>query len=467
MSLRSELDEEQHMCRGIEPSVSREVTVTTRVSTLATLLILIWVSRPDVARSQVLTLRDAVATAERSSPTAVTARERVAEAEAKSRQAGALFYPVVRITSSYSQSDNPVNVFMYALNQGQFELTPDLNNPEAADNWLVSGQAAIRLFSGGRDLANRSAARAAARGLGNLRSLAVNELTMQVTRSYLQVLTAAEFLRSAQATVAAYRESEKVMTSRVEAGTALKTELLNIQVQLARAEERLLQAQNSQALAKEGLRLVMGLEELPASDFESLESLSIPEPTNLEASDRPEVLAQTAFADAAQAQLRAAKGGYLPAVSAFASIDRYQGWTYDGDKSSWSAGLTLEWTLFDGFYTPGAVSEKRANLKAAEEAVRQSRLQTSVELRSAGFSVREATQRVNVMDRAVTLARESANLTRQRFAQGLALSSHVIDAEDSLVQAEFGLAQARADRLLAIATLRRALALPITGDPQS
>lgn len=457
----------QYVCRLSSPSVYREVSLTTRISTLVLLLILIWIGGPDVARSQTLTLLDAVATAERSSPTAVAARERVAEAEAMARQANALFYPVVRITSSYSQSDNPVNVFMYALNQGQFQLTPDLNDPAAADNWVVSGQAAIRLFSGGRDLATRSAAKAALNGHRNLRLLAVNELTMQVTRSYLQVLTSAEYLRSAQTSVAAYSESEKVMASRVDAGTALKTELLNIQVQLARSEERLLQAQNGYALAKEGLRLVMGLEELPASDFESLESLSIPEPTSLQAGDRPEVLAPTAFAEAAHAQLRAAKSGYLPAVNAFASIDRYQGWEYDGDKSSWSAGLSLEWTLFDGFYTQAAVSEKRATLKAAQEAVRQSRLQTSVELRSADFSVREATQRVAVMDRAVRLARESSDLTRQRFAQGLALSSHVIDAEDSLVQAEFGLAQARADRLLAIATLRRALALPITGDPQS
>jgi len=211
----------------------------------------------------------------------------------------------------------------------------------------------------------------------------------------------------------------------------------------------------------------MGLEELPFTEFESLGDLSIPEPDATQTGDRPEVLAQVAFADAARAQLRAAKGGYLPAVSAFASIDRYQGWEYDGDKSSWAAGLSLEWTIFDGFFTPGAVSEKRANLKAAEEAARHTRLQTSVELKSAAFNVNEATQRVAVMDRAVALARESSELTRQRFAQGLALSSHVIDAEDALVQAEFGLAQARSDRLLAIAALRRAMALPITGDSQS
>lgn len=418
------------------------------------------------ALAQTLTLKEAVALAEKNSPVAIAAQQRVAEAAAKTRQAEAMFYPMLRLTSSYSQSNNPVNVFMYALNQGQFELTPDLNDPAAADNWRVSGQAGIRLFSGGRDWANRRAAKAAERGIMKVKDITLDELTMQVARSYLLLLTAAEYVRSAESSVKSYESSEEVLSNRVAAGTALKTELLNIQVQKARAEERLLQARNGRSLGKEGLRLVMGLEDLPFTDFETLNQLVIPEPSTQEPGERPEVLAQTAFADAARAQLRSAKSGYLPSLNAFASIDRFQGWEYDGDKSSWAAGLSLEWSLFDGFLTAGAIGEKRAHLKAAEEAARLVHLQTSVELTSASFSVQEATERVGVMVRAVALAEESAGLTRQRFAQGLALSAHVIDAEDALIQAELGLAQAKADRLLATATLRRALALPITGDSQ-
>lgn len=441
--------------------------VKQRLRVLPVVIVLAWLGYTPPAFSQTLTLREAVDIAERSSPIAIGARERVSEAEARTRQAAAMLYPMARLTSSYSQSNNPVNVFMYALNQGEFALTPDLNDPEKADDWQISGQASIRLFNGGRDWANRRAAQSAESGVRSVLEITINELTMLTARSYLQVLTAGEFVRSAEASLNSYSSSEQVFVSRVDAGTALKTELLNIQVQKARAEERLLQAQNGYELAKEGLRLAMGLDDLPYTEFESLESLAIPEPTTAIPSDRPEVLAQAAFANAARAELRAAKSGYLPSVNAFASLDRHQGWEYDGDKSTWAAGLSLEWTLFDGFFTSGAVSEKRANLKAAEESARQARLQASFELRSASFNVSEASQRVGVMERAVELARESSELTSQRFVQGLALSSHVIDAEDALVQSEFGLAQARADRLLAVAALRRAMSLSIIGDPKS
>ncbi|HWO56251.1 MAG TPA: TolC family protein [bacterium] len=419
------------------------------------------------AQAQRLTLADAVALAQEQSPLVRAAAEGVAEARARTRQAGAAFFPRLSLHSSYSQSDNPVNVFMYALNQGQFSLGGDLNNPEAADNWLLSGQAGWRLFSGGRDWANRRAAQAAERGMRHIDQATRNDVTLQVTRAYLGVLTAAEFVRAAEGSVRAYDSSAAVVKSRVDAGTALKTEWLNIQVQQAQAEEQLIQARNALSLAREGLRLAIGLDSLPYNQFGGLDELDIPVPEGVTPGERPEAASRQAFAEAARSELRAAKAGYLPSINAFASIDRYQGWEFDGDKDSWTAGLALEWSIFDGFLTGASVSEKRARLKAAEEMARQTRLQLSVERASSEFNLAEATQRVAVMERAVALATESANLTRRRLAQGLAISSQVIDAEEALVKAEVGLAQAKADRLLAIAALRRAYNLPIIGGNQS
>jgi outer membrane protein TolC len=110
------------------------------------------------------------------------------------------------------------------------------------------------------------------------------------------------------------------------------------------------------------------------------------------------------------------------------------------------------------------VKEKRAQLRMAEEEARLVRLQTSLERTSAESNLHEASERVAVMTHAVELAIESANLTRLRLEQGLVLSSQLIDAENALVQARAGLAEAQADRLYATAALRRALNLRILGE---
>ena len=62
--------------------------------------------------------------------------------------------------------------------------------------------------------------------------------------------------------------------------------------------------------------------------------------------------------------------------------------------------------------------------------------------------------------KAVEQAEESAMLTRNRFEQGLAISTQLIDSETALVAARVRRAEAEADEHIAIAALRKALALP-------
>jgi outer membrane protein TolC len=297
----------------------------------------------------------------------------------------------------------------------------------------------------------------------HLQEASDDDLELQVTRSYIAVLTAAEFVRAAEAAVKAFQESERVVASRVASGTALKTSLLEIQVQLARSEEMLLQASNSLALAKESLRSIMGLENFPYTGFEHLDILELEQPSTASEGNRPELLAKTAFIRAARYDLRAAKGGFLPTVNAFVGVERFQGWKFDGNHRTWNTGVLLEWPIFDGFLTASLVKEKRARLNAAEEEERLTKLQVSLEIMAAKLSVNEASERVTVMNRAVKLASENVTLTRQRFDQGLMLTTEVVDAENSLVRAEVGLAEAKGDRLNAIASLRRALNLSIIG----
>lgn len=419
---------------------------------------------PSPVRSQKLTLDQAVVLAKEQSPTALVAQQRVAEASARVKQAQATLYPMLKLTSSYVRSDNPVQAFMFGLNQGEFSMGGDFNNPPTADNWQTSAQMQYRLFAGGRDLATLRAAQAGRRGASHMHQAVEDELTLQVIRSYLVVLTTREFVRASESAVRDFQADEKVMVSRVEAGADLKTSLLEIQVQLAQAEERLLQANNSLALARESLRFALGLDTLPYVEFSTLDELDLGEPSAQTQGERPEILARTAMLEASRAELRAAKGGYLPALSAFASLDRHQGREFDGADESWTAGLMLEWSLFDGFLTPGRVSEKRAQVRLAEQEERSAKLQTSIEATTARLNLENATRRNAVMDRAVALATEHIELARRRFEQGLMLPSEVIDAENALFQAEAGLAQAKADRHYAIAALRRASGMSIIGE---
>ncbi|MGB5107580.1 MAG: TolC family protein [Candidatus Zixiibacteriota bacterium] len=419
-------------------------------------------AKPGIA--QQLSLEDALKIAGRNAPTTQIARHQVIAANARVKAAESAFYPQFGINSSYVSSDNPVQAFMFALNQRKFSLSSDVNNPPRADNWQLSIQGGINLFSGGSSISNRRAARYALDGQTSMERATANEVALQVIGAYLAVLTAQESKRASEAATNSYAVAESVSAARVEAGTALKTDLLNIQVQRIQSEERQLRADNEMTLAKERLRFALGLEALPYHEFSSIDQVKLIEVDVEAPSTRPELEARTAFAKAARSELSAARGSYLPSVNLFASADRYQGWEFDGTGDDWTIGVRAHWAVFDGFLTRANVREKSAQFQIAEEEARMAKMQMDLELTTARSSVAEATQRVAVMTKAAALASESAVLTRQRFEQGLLITSQVIDAENVLVQAEVGLVQAKADRLKAIALLRRALNLSIVGE---
>ena len=245
---------------------------------------------------------------------------------------------------------------------------------------------------------------------------------------------------------------------RLDGGTLLKADVLDIEVRLAQAREELVRARNANTLGVRVLRNLLGIE---SGEFEVADTApSVNAPDSGDFSGRPELAAARHREQSAREQARAAKGGYLPRVSAFGSVDYDYGWKYDNGGGSYTAGALLQWDLWDGKLTRAKVREANANLESALEEQRKLRLALDLEVEQARLDLKAANERLSVTDQVVAQATESASLTRARFEQELALSTQLIDAETALVAARVRRAQAEADRQIAIAAVRKALALP-------
>ena len=120
----------------------------------------------------------------------------------------------------------------------------------------------------------------------------------------------------------------------------------------------------------------------------------------------------------------------------------------------------LQWDLWDGFSTRSKAREAKANLESAQEEQRKLRLALNFEVERAQLDLKAAEERLTAGSKTVEQATESAKLTRGRFEQGLALSAQLIDSETALVAARVRRAEAESDQQIAIAALRKALALP-------
>ncbi|HHD56540.1 MAG TPA: hypothetical protein ENK89_02535 [Desulfobulbaceae bacterium] len=155
-----------------------------------------------------------------------------------------------------------------------------------------------------------------------------------------------------------------------------------------------------------------------------------------------------------------AKAGYLPTADLFAGYQVDQGYVNEtGSGNSWMAGVRLNYNLYEGNRTQAAIAAATADLARAKELRRKMALAVSLEIEQAQLALKQAEERLVVTDKQVRLARESAHLFRERFKEGVILSSSLIDAENRLTDALVHASLARAAKKIAIADLRRAAGL--------
>ena len=130
-----------------------------------------------------------------------------------------------------------------------------------------------------------------------------------------------------------------------------------------------------------------------------------------------------------------------------------------GRSITWSAGLGLSWTLFDGFGRGGAAKEAKARARQAELDLRGATRQADLEVRDGLVSL--ASQQASLKKALVALdaARKNAAEIAELYRQGLSNALQVADANVRLFEAEVEVARQRNGLALALLNLRAAQGL--------
>jgi len=409
-------------------------------------------------RPRALTLPEAVQLALDHNPDLATAQQRLAAADAALRQAEAAFYPQLHVSENYAASDNPVQAFMMTLNQRAFNFNANFNHPDNTENLNTKVLATYPLYNGGSDLAARQAARLGTEARASSLNAVRNGLVFEVTRSFYTIGKARRFVSAADAAVTNMEANVTLASNRFTQGSVLKSDLLDSQVRLAEARENLVLARNALAISETIFRNVLGVGE--TSDVTAVEmQFRVPADSatgTLDVSQRPELFAAQKAVAAAERQVRAAVGGHLPRVNAFGSYDLDSG-NAQRFEDSWTAGVSVELDVFDGFLVRGKVAEARANLDAARADLRRTELALQLEAKQAQLDLQEAHARLETTGQAVSQAEESEQITRARYAGGLALLTQLLDADSALTSARQRRAAAEADCAIARAALDKAL----------
>lgn len=285
-----------------------------------------------------------------------------------------------------------------------------------------------------------------------------NELGLELSKqqvkaatmsAYYQALQAKNQIKVAQDSVNTLTEHLKNVNAQYTVGTVAKSDVLGTQVQMANAEQNLINANNSYDVAIASLNNVMGLPtdtELNLTDSLDYNVYEIPleECTAYARSNRPDVLMADYQVAIAEAGVQQAKAGYMPKVSAQAS----KSWAGDspfgseetdqryGQSNNWTAGLVVSWDIWDNNVTQSKVNQSKAAVAKAEAAAENTRQSGDLEVRTAYLNLKAAEKSINTTQVAVDKAQEDYKIAQVRYAAGVGTNLDVMDAEEKLAQAQ-------------------------------
>ncbi len=359
----------------------------------------------------------------------------VARAEAGRAAVGearSAYAPQLTLGANWTRTDNPPQAFFLRLNQKTASLQEDFNRPEDTENVRGSVGAQWRLYDGGRRSAGLRAAGYSSEAAGWMAEAARNDLVFQVTRAYYSVLQASALLEVQREAVGSIEGSLRVAQERLKVGNAIRTDVMNLEVQLSQAKEDLIRAANGRKLAIAALNTVVGREiwdgETVAPAAFPLPELPPPAGCPGSIEGRPELASVRMQEKAAEAMVRRARRDYYPVVNLFGSAD-WDSEALDDFEQSYLVGASAELNLFDGSRTRSALAGARAMWRSACAMAEKVRNELKLDLQQSLLRESESRERLGVSEKAVGSAVESLRITRERYQQGSADITELMTAQ--------------------------------------
>ena len=409
-----------------------------------------------------VTLEACIRTALDNNPDIQAGLARIQAAKAMVKQARSAYYPRLYVSGMYSVTDNPPQAFMMDLNQKDLDMRDpgfDPNDPDATDNMRFSVGLQYRLYNGGINVLNIHMAKEEKAAKDFHLAAVQNELIHQVTRGYYGVLQAQAFVTVHQESVSSLEKNLRVANARFQAGSAVKTDVLNLDVKLAQAREDLILAQNSVRLAIASLNTVIG------KDLVALEGLPVPLQQDLQEKtirldyavieNRPELMAAKKMsAILSQAYEKATRENY-PTLSAFGSYDVDSGDASDFENS-YLVGVMAKWEFFDGYQRSNKAHTAKAEWRAAKREEEKATNHLRLDLHQAFLKASEAWQRLEVTEKSVENAKEALRITGEQYREGAADITELQTAQVGLTAQKTRNIAAYYDYLKALSNFERA-----------
>ena len=411
-----------------------------------------------------LTLEDTIKRAQGETADARALASSIDEAAARIQRAQSGFWPRVDLTETVQRGNQPVYVFSSLLSQRRFTAAnfaiPALNHPDPVTNTRTAVTLEQPVYNAGLTRLGVQAATLERDLATATRDTARQELGFRAAQAFVRVLQLEATVRATDAAMAAAESDRQRARARREVGLVTEADVLAVDVHLADMRQRQIAAAGDLAVGRMQLAEAVGLP-LTAS-VAPVRPASRPAPADGEALVRealtrhPQLLQANIHLQLAENGRRTTRAALLPTVGLQGGWE-FNGETLGAQQSSWVIGAEVRVNLFRGFADTARTTEaNHAHVRATAERERVER-RIELDVRGALAQLAAARAREEAGRAALTQARESQRIIRDRYEGGLVTVTDVLRAAEAALEAESRATTAETDVILQTVALDRAL----------
>ena len=312
------------------------------------------------------------------------------------------------------------------------------------------------LWDFGKTLAATDAARAGAKSSAENVEIQKQETVRLVKEGYYGLALSNRLVQVSQAQLDRALVNLRSAKGFFDVGTQPKSAVTRAEVDVATAQLSLIQAVNNVNIFRLTINQLMGIpintpteiQDNLAYEHVEFETKSL---LNEAFARRPEYRQIKAQYDQADFTVKQQFRNFFPNIVA-------QG-TYGSARAdmneTYSYGLQLNWTIFDGGGKIALYKQAQAQRDAAQARVRDTELTIWQQVERAFVTVQQAEEAIGAAEKGVESADENFRLSQGRFDAGVANIIELTDAQLALTNAQATVAQALAAYRIAIAQLER------------
>jgi len=404
-----------------------------------------------------LTLEEAVKTALQMNERAISAGAELTAAQARVAQARAAFLPSFTASTTYTRRP--------------FEVTRQIGGTsmviQSFNALSGTGTLNLTLFNAVNiPTLNFYKAGRTAQEFASAESR--RQLSFEVGQAFLTTLSAAQVLEASKHRCDYARQNLEAARARYAAGLVSVNDVTRAELELASAEMSVIQGQgrtettaiqfgnllNDREAAKRKLVAPEFLISADSGRFDDTETMIAEAQIR-----RLDLNALRWRAKAQQALLLQPTLAWFPSLS-FATRATYTNEAgLTGRNWNWNLGLTLSWSIFDGFLRNAEYREQNALAKIADLDVKAALRGVEIDVREARVSLASQKAALNQAQVALEVARKNAAETSELYRQGLATALEVADATVRLFEAEVAQVGQRFNLGISFLNLEAALGL--------